>query len=67
MAVSWKPIPNPTFDVGTFLLFTLPKSIRLRAGKHGVDSYNPFWKLTVLLFNALYHGVHPKLDHNSKE
>ena len=54
---------NPFFDFGTFLIFVLPKLIRARGSKHGVDSHLEFWMLVVHLLKALFVGEHPVRDH----
>eukprot|EP00974_Lingulodinium_polyedra_P056808 5465434-Lingulodinium_polyedra.AAC.1 len=63
MIVSWRPLLNPRFGFGTFLLWCIAKSVRASGSKHGVDSHRELWALTVHLFNALFHGQYPEKDH----
>ena len=63
MVASWRPLLNTRFELGTFLLFTLPKSIRAVGHKHGIDSHREVWLSVVHLLNAMFVGKHPASDH----
>ena len=63
MVVSWRPLLNPRFGIGTFLLWCLAKTVRASGTKHGIDSHHELWLLTVFLVNALYTGRYPETDH----
>ena len=66
MVVSWRPLRNIHFDVGTFLLFGLPKIIKANGDKHGVDSHWKLWSSIVHLFNCMLEGQHPDFDHRGR-
>ena len=63
LVCSWRSLLNTAFDFGIFLLFCLPKSIRVKAGGDGPDSARTLWRVVVHLLNALFEGRHPTHDH----
>ena len=63
MTVTWKSLlAKKSFETYVNLVTCLPKSVRCRKHKHGVDTAQKLWTVVVHLFNACFHGKHPARD-----